>query len=60
MGVVPDFGTEIDGREDSCSVYPDVMEDVGPEWSDEMKGVGVKIRDTGDVMEEVAVDEFLL
>ena len=39
MGVAPDLGAEIDGGEDSRGVYPDVMEDVSPEWSDEMKGV---------------------
>ena len=60
MGVAPDLSAEVDGREDGRGVYPNVMKNVGPEWSDEMKGVGVKIGDTGDVTEEVSVNELLL
>jgi len=60
MGVVPDFGTKVDGREDSGGVHPDVVENVSMEWSDEVKGVVVKVWDVRDVMKEVAFDEFLL
>ena len=60
MGVAPDFGAEVDSGKDSGGVYPDVMEDVGPEWSDKMKGVGVKVGDAGDIAKEIALDEFLL
>ena len=60
MGVVPDFGAEINGREDSSGVHPDVMEDVGTEWDDKGKGMGVEVEDVGDVVKEVAVDELLL
>ena len=60
MGVAPNFGTEIDGREDGRGVYPDVMEDVGPKWSDEMKGMGVEVGNAGDVAEEISFDKLLL
>jgi len=60
MGVVPDFGTEVDGREDGSSIYPDVVEDVCTERGDEMEGVGIEIGDVGDFAEEVPVDELLL
>ena len=58
--MVPDFGAEINGGEDGSGVYPDVMEDVGTEWGDKGKGVGVEVEDAGDVAKEVAVDELLL
>ena len=60
MGVAPDFGTKIDGGEDGGGVHPDVMEDVGTEGSDKGKGMGVEVKDVGDVAKEVAVDELLL
>ena len=60
MRVAPDFGAKIDGREDGGGVYPDVVEDVGAEWGDEVKGMGVEIRDAGDVAEEVSLNKFLL
>ena len=58
--MVPDFGAEVDGGEDGSYVYPDVVEDVGAEWSDEGKGMGVKVGDAGNVVEEVSVNELLL
>ena len=58
--MVPDFGAKIDGGEDGGGVYPDVMEDVGAEGSDKGKGMGVEVKDAGDVAKEVAVDELLL
>ena len=60
MGVAPDFSAEIDGREDSRGVYPDVVEDVSAEGSDKGKGMGIKIRDAGDIAKEVPFDELLL
>ena len=60
MGVTPDFGAEVDGWEDGSSVDPDVVKDVGTEWSNEGKGMGVEVRDAGDVTEEVPIDELLL
>ena len=58
--MAPDLGAEIDGWEDGRGVYPDVMEGVGPEWSNEMKGVGVEVGDTGDVAKEVSLDKLFL
>ena len=60
MGVAPNFGAEVNGREDGGSIYPDVVKDVGTERGDKGKGVGVKVQDAGDVAEEVSVDELLL
>ena len=39
--MAPDLGTEIDGGEDCSGVYPNVMEDVGAEGSDEVERMGV-------------------
>ena len=58
--MAPDFGAEVDGGEDGSCVHPDVVEDVGAEWSDEGQGIGVKVGDARDVAEEVSVDELLL
>ena len=58
--MAPDLGAEVDGREDSHGVYPDVVEDVGTEGSDKGEWVVVKVGDAGDVVEEVPVDELLL
>ena len=60
MGVAPDFGAKVDGREGSGGVDPNVMENVGAEGSDKVKGVGVEVGDAGDITKEVALDEFLL
>ena len=60
MGVAPDFGAKIDGWEDGCGVYPNVVEDVGTEGSDKRKGMGIEIWDAGDVSEEISFNEFLL
>ena len=58
--MAPDLGAEIDGGEDSRGVYPDVVENVGSEWGDEVKGVGLEVGDAGDISEEVSVNELLL
>ena len=58
--MAPDFGAEVDGGKDSRGVYPDVMEDVGTEWGDEGKRMGVEVDDAGDVAKEVSVDKLLL
>ena len=60
MGVAPDFGAEVDRREDGSGIDPDVMEDVGAEWGDEMEGVGVEVEDAGNVAKEVSFDKLLL
>ena len=60
MGVAPNFGAKVDGREDGGGVDPDVMKDVSAERSDKGKGIGVKVGDTGDIAEEVSIDELLL
>ena len=39
MGVAPDFGAKVDSGEDGGGVDPNVVEDVGTEGSNEMKGV---------------------
>ena len=58
--MAPNFGAKVDGGEDSGGVDPDVVEDVGTKWSDEGKGMGVKVSDTREVAEEVPIDKFLL
>ena len=60
MGVTPNLGAEVDGREDSGSIDPDVMEDIGSEQSDEVERMGVEVGDAGDVVEEVSFNKFLL
>ena len=60
MRVEPNLSTEVNGGEDGGGVYPDIMEDVGTEWSNKRKWVSVKVGDTRDVTEEVSVDELLL
>ena len=60
MRVTPNFGAKVDGGEDGGGVDPNVVENVGMEWSDEGKGMGVKVRNVGDVAEEVSIDELLL
>ena len=60
MEVAPDLGAEVNGREDGCGVYPNIMEDVGAEQGDERKGMGIKVGDAGDVVEEVPFDKFFL
>ena len=60
MGVVPDFGAKVDGGEDGGGVHPDVVEDVGAEWGDEGKGMGVEIGDAGEIAEEVPINKLLL
>ena len=58
--MAPDFGAKVDGREDGGGVYPDVVEDIGPEWSDEVERMGVEVGDAGDVAKEITVNEFFL
>ena len=58
--MAPDFGAKIYGGEDCGSIDPDVVEDVGPEWSDKVERMGVEVGDTRDVAKEIAVNELLL
>jgi len=60
MGVVPDFGTKVDGWEGGGGVYPHVVEDVGAEGSNKVKGVCLKIWESRDISEEVSFYKFLL
>ena len=60
MGVAPDFGTEVNGGEDSGGVDPNIVENVGAEGGDKGERMGVKVRDAGDVAEEVLFDKLLL
>ena len=60
MGVAPDFGAEVNGREDGRGVYPNVMKNVGAEWGNKGKGMGVEIGDAGEVAEEVPINKLLL
>ena len=58
--MAPNFSAEINGWEDGGSVDPDVVKDIGAEWGDKGKGMGVEVGDAGDVAEEVTVNELLL
>jgi len=54
------FGTDVDRGEGAVGVDVDGMVGVGAEGSDEVGGcVGVEVLGPGDVVEELAVDEFL-
>jgi len=54
------FGTDVDRGESAVGVDVDGVMGVGAEGSDEVGGcVGVKVLGPGDVVEELAVDEFL-
>ena len=58
--MAPDLSAEVDSGEDGGGVDPDIVKDVGLERSDKGKGMGVKVWDAGDVMEEVPINEFFL
>ena len=60
MGVAPNLGAKVYGWEDGGGVDPHVMEDVGAEWGNEGKGMGVEVWDAGDVPEEVSFNKLLL
>ena len=54
------FGTDVDRGESAVGVDVDGVVGVGAEGSDEVGGcVGVEVLGPGDVVEELAVDEFL-
>jgi len=54
------FGTDVDWGEGAVGVDVDGVVGVGAEGSDEVGGcVGVEVLGPGDVVEELAVDEFL-
>jgi len=54
------FGTDVDQGEGAVGVDVDRVMGIGVEGSDEVRGcVGVKVLGLGDVVEELAVDEFL-
>ena len=58
--MAPDFGTKVYCGEDGRGIYPDVVEDVGAEGSNERKGVVVEVGDAGKVAKEVPINELLL
>jgi len=60
MGVMPYFGTKVDGWEWAIGLDPDIMKNVGVEWSDEGDRVVVKVDDTRKGAKEILFDEFLL
>jgi len=54
------FGTDVDWGESAVGVDVDGVMGVGAEGSDKVRGcVGVEVLGPGDVVEELAVDEFL-
>jgi len=54
------FGTDVDWGEGAVGVDMNGVVGVGAEGSDEVGGhVGVKVLGPGDMVEELAVDEFL-
>jgi len=54
------FGTDVDRGESAIGVDVDGVMGIGAEGSDEVGGcVGVEVLGPGDVVEELAVDEFL-
>jgi len=54
------FGTDVDRGKGTIGVDVDGVVGVGAEGSDEVGGcVGVEVLGLGDVVEELAVDEFL-
>ena len=58
--VVTDLSTNEDWWEWGVSVDMDLMENIGPEWSDKEGRVVVKLIKAGNEPEEVSVDEFFL
>ena len=60
MGMAPDFGTKVDSGEDGGGVDPNVVENVGTEWSDKEERMGVEVWNTGDVAKEVPFNELFL
>jgi len=54
------FGTDVDRGESAVGVNVDGVMGVGAEGGDEIRGcVGVEVLGPGDVVKELAVDEFL-
>jgi len=54
------FGTDVDRGESAIGVNVDGVMGVGAEGGDEIRGcVGVEVLGPGDVVKELAVDEFL-
>jgi len=54
------FGTDVDRGKSAIGVNVDGVMGVGAEGGDEIRGcVGVEVLGPGDVVEELAVDEFL-
>jgi len=60
MGVAADLGTEVDGGKWANRIYPDVIKNVHLEWGNERDGVGFKIGNVGDKVEEITLVEFFL
>jgi len=60
MGVAADLGTKVNMRKRAIRIDPDVMENVSAKWGNKRDWVSLKVRDTGNEMEKVALDEFFL
>jgi len=53
MGVSANLGTKVNRRKRAVRLGPNVVEDVGPKWSNEGDGVVTKVDDTGDKAKEI-------
>jgi len=60
MGVVPYFGTKVNGWEGAFGLDLDIMINVGAEWGDEGDGVVVEIDDVREETEKVTFNKFFL
>jgi len=60
MGVSADFGAKVNMRKRTVRMDPDIVENVGTEWSDKRNGVSFKIWDMGDEMKEVPFNKLFL
>jgi len=54
------LGAKVNMRKRTVTMDPDVMKHVGMEWGNKGDWISLKIRDTGEKMEEVTFNKFLL
>jgi len=60
MEVPANLGTKVNTRKRAIRVDPDVVEDVGLEWSDKGDGVLVEVNNVRKGAKEVIFDKFFL
>ena len=60
MGVAADLGAKVNMRKRAIRIDPDVMENVSVKWGNKRDWVSLEVRDAGNEMEKVALDEFFL